>query len=612
MSEALKNYNRANQTQQRSTHLIKKSVNKMLVILLLCVVSSNVLGFLLINAPRERYFLTESGLAEFDTLEHRAMPSFAAAQGAREDIITYHEGDGETVDVDANALLRYGHKNQVYRHILKQCLWTSMFGVLLALIINAVLWVWLVSKGKKLSRQKHLRGGKFESSKHVSEALKKTKRASDFMIANVPLVIGSEVQHTMITGSTGTGKTVCMSSLLSQIRAKKQRAVVYDKMGTYTQWFAREGKDIILNPLDERFPGWHTWGECRMASDYDRMAESMISMQGSGHDPFWIQAARIMFSVANRKLKGQCKTSQLLSYLLKADLSHIKDIFANTEAESLVSEDAAKMALSVKAVLSVSLRSMLYLDDVKNPFSIRQWVEEDKDDSWIFITSREDQHATLAPLIASWIDVASNAMLSLPPDDKRRIHLVLDEVGSLPRLPSLPGFMAQARQFGGCTWLGLQTLSQFHKNFGREGTEEILGVCNTGIHLRSPDEMTAKYISESLGVEEIEETSESVSYGARDAISVNEHKRERRIILPTEIQRLEDLQAYVRLKGAMPITKVKFKYKNHPKIASRYIPREINVDRKIADVIKPFPDAKPVTEKDNAEIKKSALFNLDI
>jgi type IV secretory pathway TraG/TraD family ATPase VirD4 len=287
----------------------------------------------------------------------------------------------------------------------------------------------------------------------------------------------------------------------------------------------------------------------------------------------------------------------LLRYLLMADLSRIKEIFANTEAESLISEDAAKMALSVKAVLAVNLRAMLYLKETENPFSIRQWVNDDQGDSCIFITSREDMHATLSPLIASWLDVASNSVLSLPQNIDRRIWLILDELGSLKYLPSLPDFMEQSRQFGGCTLMGFHSLPQFHKNFGREGSEEILGVCNTGIHFRSTDKMTSDYISDLLGEQEVEEVSESVSYGAnqkRDAVSLNEHKKIKRIVLPTEIRRLDDLQAYLRLKGDLPITKVKFHYKEYPEVATRYIEKTICIDDEMQQVMDELPESPEI------------------
>jgi len=48
------------------------------------------------------------------------------------------------------------------------------------------------------------------------------------------------------------------------------------------------------------------------------------------------------------------------------------------------------------------------------PFSIRNWVEEDQGNGWIFIASRPDQEDTLKPLITLWLDIVTSAILSIP------------------------------------------------------------------------------------------------------------------------------------------------------------------------------------------------------
>ena len=600
MSSSLKNYTRGSQTTTHSVRMAKQSFSKMFTTFLLCILVANAIGFFINTSHRERYFLFKSLDALIHIADYKITNTILMNRDTSALIMSYRESNGTPARINASTLVNDGLSHGIYYEIVHSQLIATAIGGGFAFLLNWLIWWYLIRKGEDLTDEKHLRGGSFSESPNVIKKLKQDNNVSRYTIANVPLAARSETQHIMISGAPGTGKTVCISQFIEQIRREKSRAIIYDKMGTYTQRFFREGKDILLNPLDLRFPGWHIWKECRLPSDFDRMAESLMPMSTSGQDPFWTHAARVMFSVAGRKLaKKNPTTRQLLRYLLMADLNRIKEIFANTEAESLVSEDAAKMALSVKAVLAVNLRAMLYLQESKKAFSIRDWVQNDKDDACIFITSREDMHATLTPLIASWIDVASNAILSLAPNIDRRIWLVLDELGSLKYLPSLPNFMEQSRQFGGCTLMGFHSLPQFYKNFGHDGAEEILGVCNTGIHFRSTDKVTSDYVSDIMGEQEIEERSESISYSAhqgRDSVSLVEHKKLKRIILPTEIRRLDDLTAYLRLKGDIPITKIAFNYKAYPEIAPRYIERAVCIDREIEDVINELPD-KPTPVK---------------
>ena len=64
----------------------------------------------------------------------------------------------------------------------------------------------------------------------------------------------AETQHTIVSGTTGSGKTVLISDLVSQIRKRGERCILYDKMGTYTRSFFVPARDVLMNPLDARAP----------------------------------------------------------------------------------------------------------------------------------------------------------------------------------------------------------------------------------------------------------------------------------------------------------------------------------------------------------------------
>ena len=62
----------------------------------------------------------------------------------------------------------------------------------------------------------------------------------------------TETQHTIVSGTTGPGKTVLISDLVAQIRARGKRCVIYDKMESYTAAFFDPALDVLMNPLDAR------------------------------------------------------------------------------------------------------------------------------------------------------------------------------------------------------------------------------------------------------------------------------------------------------------------------------------------------------------------------
>ena len=53
---------------------------------------------------------------------------------------------------------------------------------------------------------------------------------------------GAETIHTIITGDSGMGKTVLITDLINQIRKNGDRAIIYDRMGTFVSKFYNGSK----------------------------------------------------------------------------------------------------------------------------------------------------------------------------------------------------------------------------------------------------------------------------------------------------------------------------------------------------------------------------------
>ena len=237
-------------------------------------------------------------------------------------------------------------------------------------------------------------------------------------------------------------------------------------------------------------------------------------------------------------------------------------------------------------------------------------IRNPNQDRWIFITSRQKQHPTLRPLIVSWINIATNELLSLPIDRSRRIWLPIDELSSLHAIPSLPEFMSESREYGGCAVLGFQSILQLYQHYGQLAAEIVMELCNTSIHFRSKLK-TANFVSEFLHKKVIKQKSESISYGSSTPHqSITEHEQEKPLVSPTDIAMLDDLEAFLSLKGNMPITKIQFEYKDYPAVAERYCEKKINIDKEINDVINHLPEKpSPITQKKTKAGDKISFIN---
>lgn len=497
--------------------------------------------------------------------------------------------DGSNIAIEASDFIQ--HPNTKY--LISSVHQTGRDGLKLSLLIClgffllALISLWY--SGAKKRRNYHRRGSTLVDPKIVAKQLKQSKLNSPYQLSNVPLVKNTETKHILISGSSGTGKTVAMTELLDQIREKGQRAILYDKMGTFVRHYYRPGQDSILNPLDERCANWSLWSEGNKTTDFDTLAAALIPPPSPHADRIWSEASRSLFSVVAMKLQqqGRPRLADLLQYLQQTDLQSLAAFVKGTAAEPLITPEAAKFALSIIGTLSPALAPLRLLthQDSLSTFSIRDWMANDKDNGWLFITSRADQHATLKPLISAWLEIATNALLSLPPNHHRRIWTVIDELPSLHKLPSLPAALAESRQFGGCMMLSIQTIAQLREIYGRDGAEALSGLCSTRLSFRTPDPATADWVSKALGSSETDETKEGFSYGAseiRDGVSLHQQTIVRPAVLPAEILSLADLTGYLRLPGQWPLTKVLFTPKNRLVISEAFQPIK---DKKVCNPI---------------------------
>ena len=459
--------------------------------------------------------------------------------------------------------------------------------------IIALFLAWFWFRGARLGQRRRIRGAELVTARELVrqvqpaharllEAMPGAGRFRSCRVAGIPYPPRTETQHTIVSGTTGSGKTVLISDLVAQVRARGERCVIYDKMGSYTRSFFDPGRDVLMNPLDARAPRWSPFLEARTARDFDMMAAALIPQQKDTVDPFWVTAARQLFSNGAGVLweKGVKDNKVLVDHLLKTELTALAQAMEGTVAQSIVDPENPKTALSVRAMLTANLSAFEFLPDTGEPFSIREWIsKEDEpgaDGGFLFLTSRGDQHASLRGLISTWLEIAVNAMLSLAQEHERRIWVILDELPTLHQVPSLQPGLAESRQFGGCFVLGVQVASALRDLYGRNGAETISGLCGTRVVLAAPDRDTAQWSADSLGRSEVEEVAEGYSYGAntiRDGVSLTPRRELRALALPSEIMRLPNLEGYLKFPGPFPVASIKLKYVKRPAAAERFVAR---------------------------------------
>jgi type IV conjugative transfer system coupling protein TraD len=445
--------------------------------------------------------------------------------------------------------------------LLVQCIWISLaLSACLAVLLS---W-YFIKKGKFQTKNQFIRGSMLEESTVLARQIMKAGEHSDISVDGFPLIKNSEVQHMLVHGTVGTGKSQLIMKILDDLRARGDRVIVYDKGCSLTPLYFQADTDVVLNPFDARCPHWDMWLEAPRDSDFENMAESLIPMHGDS-DPFWVNAARTVFASVAIKMRQDPDRSEekLLKLLLTGEFGNLEKYLEGTPAATLVSGKIEKTAISIRSVITTYLKSLQSLSGLKQQdslsFSIRDYILNDQQAGWLFISSNGQQHKSLKPLMSMWLAMASLTLLSLPEDRARRIWFICDELPSLHKLPLLGETIAEVRKFGGCFLLGMQSFSQLEKVYGRSGAAEIFDLLNTRFFFRSPSADMARLVAGELGEEEIEESRENYSYGAnsiRDGISLGNQRVTRPVVSYPQILELKDLSCFVRLPGHYPVTKL--------------------------------------------------------
>jgi type IV conjugative transfer system coupling protein TraD len=337
---------------------------------------------------------------------------------------------------------------------------------------------------------------------------------------------------------------------------------------------------------------WDLWSECSNPMELGNLAAYLIPKSVQGSDPFWVDSARtILTSMAWRMRHHRDKSAlNLLRLLLTTSLDEMRNLLKGTESENLVSKEIEKTAISIKSVLATYTKALRFLEGLDNsgkpPFSIKAWLRDAVESSaaekgWLFITSRSQYHREIKPLLSLWLGLAMQSIQSLKANRNKRVWLIMDELASLHRLEMLSDTMADIRKFGGCVAIGIQSIAQLEFLYGNHEASAITDLLNTSVYFRSPKSRVAKWVSQDLGEQIIDEVKESQSYGPnsiRDGNTLSTQRVKRQTVDEGSIMTMEDQTCYIRLVGDHPIVKMKSAYLLRKQLITPLIERPIDFD----------------------------------
>ena len=446
-----------------------------------------------------------------------------------------------------------------------------------ALILVFAIWS---RYGAGAKAKKHIKGHTIKTSKEVLLYLKRNKKASDISFGGMPLVKDSETKHIMITGSTGSGKTNCLHTILPQVRAKKQRAIIVDTEGDMVARYYRPGIDIIINPFDLRTANWNIWDEIDSPRAVKRLASSFFPdspPDAHDYDAKWTSWGKMLFTGIIEWLHRLSNPSiELLYFMIHREpidslKSKLKTTSSSTILDSNSDNNSAPHNIRINTVLPTEWLEFIS-DDKENSFSFRNWFNDfdsNKSDGWVFIACDGADAKILLPFFSILMDVAINTLIGLGIKRDRRVWFVMDELAKLKYLPTLQENITLLRKYGGCVVAATQSFNQILATYGRTTGSVMLAQFNTNVIFRSKlDE--AKLIAKQIGETEYLNYQKNISFGAndfRDGVSYTEQERKKELVTAMDIESLQDHEAYVLLPEAeVAVAKVQLEIAKEPKL----------------------------------------------
>lgn len=432
----------------------------------------------------------------------------------------------------------------------------GMMGLLVLLIgvvVPSVAFKYLNLLGNK---EELKRGTNVVSSTSLAKQIKFKKKSSRFNISDVPFPYESEPYHLLVSGSTGTGKSVAINEMLEQFRKNEDTVIIVDSGGDFLAKHFKEDVDFVFNPFDQRCVNWSPTLEMTGPWDADSLSRSIVP-DGVGDNKEWNSYAQTFISCILERLYKEKRLS-LKEFLYAVQIAPIKELKVFLEGTAAASQLTSEKTFgSIRTIASNYVNTYKYLSSNGPEFSITEMIKAEHA-GFLYLTYRDDQLDSLRSLIGCILDVAARTILSLPPNPNRRVWLVLDEFASIGKIQSIEAVATKARKMGGCLLIGIQSIAQLKERYGENGAQTILSCLSSWLVLRCGDADTAEYMSKYIGDSEvIRHVKGQSSSDTGDSSSQNEQHSTQRAVMASELQSLPNLQGFLRLAGGFPVCSLK-------------------------------------------------------
>lgn len=317
-----------------------------------------------------------------------------------------------------------------------------------------------------------------------------------------------------------------------------------------------------------------------LPSDFaaEQLAGSLIPTPGGSADATWAARARtLLTAILRRGRAAGIGIEEVYRLFAIADREELRTLLAGTAAEPFLAEGATRLFDSVRSSSGDAMSALEHASSARGgePFALTRWAADPDDRRWVFMPYRADQIATLKSLIGPWMRLAIFATMSRPEGDDAPTWFVADELDAIGQIEGLDDALQRIRKFGGRCVLGFQTIGKVRALYGDGNAAALVENCSTRLILRCAGgggSSTAAFASSLIGQQSYMKASfnDGDGPGGRSAgTSLAAHTED--AVMPSEIERLADLDGYLKVPSRPEWHLVKVPYREMPPVTASFV-----------------------------------------
>jgi len=455
-------------------------------------------------------------------------------------------------------------------------------------ISSYIVWIFRIRRNKA-SIFHHLEGPQLLDGKkaisHFNKLVKHEGSTGLKLHNKMTLPILRELQNFLIHGMQGSGKSNLIKYILRQILARRDKTLIYDIKGEYTELFCDE-KTTLISAYDARSAVWDISQDINSNAMAELFAEAVLT-ENSGNESFWINSARAVLKgvIAGLVKRGQKWGWLELNKILFSSDEELHQWLSKyyVQASGLIKPED-KTSASIRSVIASQLSWVAEISelwkDAEQSFSLNEWLNNTSN-STLIIQGDLSAPVLSAALVTAMMSITTGLVLSKPDNPDEKIWLVLDELGNLNKSQSLTRSLSLGRSKGISTIAGTQSLSQIQSIYGDREAETILSLFGNVIALKlGPSGGSAESASQALGKRRVEFITKSRN--EKGDISHSLQQESMAIVPPEAIIHLPQptkkhgVDGYVLISGLNAVYKVHWPiYTNFKKVAEARVEKII-------------------------------------